>query len=331
MAAAARALAWLQATGGGATPPPEEGAVAAGARAAVHWAQVRRYLCFALAAYGHLALKLLGVLPRLGGPATDEAGLEHLTGVAAVDLVYSDWAGSTYRPGHLLAIDHEARAVVLAVRGTMRLHDVLTDLVCEHVALGGEAGGAGEAGEAGEAGDVGEAHAGMLEAAQRLLEQQRPLLEATLRLTFTLTLTLPLTLTFTLTLTLALTLPLTRRRCACTPATPSSSRGTAWARGSRRCWRCSSAPRSQCPRSPHPPRAPATAAAMMAAAAAVWAAAVAAAVVATAVAAAAAAAAVVAAAVVAAAVAAARPQTCVRFTAMRTRRQPYSPSSMRVP
>ena len=30
----------------------------------------------------------------------------------------SDWAGSTYRPGHLLAIDHEARAVVLAVRDT---------------------------------------------------------------------------------------------------------------------------------------------------------------------------------------------------------------------
>jgi hypothetical protein len=68
MAAAARALAWLQATGGGATPPPQEGATAAGARAAVHWAQVRRNLRFALAAYGHLALKLLGVLPRLGGP-----------------------------------------------------------------------------------------------------------------------------------------------------------------------------------------------------------------------------------------------------------------------
>jgi len=73
MAAAARALAWLQATGGGASPPPQEGAVAAGARAAVHWAHVRRYLRFALAAYGHLALKLFGVLPRKGGPASDEA------------------------------------------------------------------------------------------------------------------------------------------------------------------------------------------------------------------------------------------------------------------
>jgi hypothetical protein len=98
MAAAARALAWLQATGGGATPPPQEGATAAGARAAVHWAQVRRNLRFALAAYGHLALKLLGVLPRLGGPAANEAALEHLTGVAAADLVFSDWAGSTNRP-----------------------------------------------------------------------------------------------------------------------------------------------------------------------------------------------------------------------------------------
>ena len=33
MATAARALAWLQATGGGASPPQQEGAVAAGARA----------------------------------------------------------------------------------------------------------------------------------------------------------------------------------------------------------------------------------------------------------------------------------------------------------
>ena len=64
----------------------------------VHWAQVRRNLRFALAAYGHLALKLLGVLPRLGGPAANEAALEHLTGVAAADLVFSDWAGSTNRP-----------------------------------------------------------------------------------------------------------------------------------------------------------------------------------------------------------------------------------------
>ena len=79
MAAAARALAWLQATGGGASPPPQEGAVAAGARAAVHWAHVCRYLRFALAAYGHLALKLFGILPRKGGPASDEAlGRQHL-------------------------------------------------------------------------------------------------------------------------------------------------------------------------------------------------------------------------------------------------------------
>ena len=100
------------------------------------------------------------------------------------------------------------------VRGTMRLHDVLTDLVCEHVALAGGAGGAGGAGEA---------HGGMLEAAQRLLEQQRPMLEVTLRLTLPLTPPLTLTrpdpdrVTFTVTLALALT----RRRCAFTPATPS--------------------------------------------------------------------------------------------------------------
>ena len=125
--------------------------------------------------------------------------------------------------------------MVLAVRGTMRLHDVLTDLVCEHVALGGEAGGAGEAGEAGEA------HAGMLEAAQRLLEQQRPLLEVTLRLTLTTDPNPNPDRNFN-----SSSHPnpnLSRRRCAFTPATPSCSRGTAWARASPRCSRCSSAPR----------------------------------------------------------------------------------------
>eukprot|EP00966_Prymnesium_polylepis_P163229 3772664-Prymnesium_polylepis.1 len=37
--------------------------------------------------------------------------------------------------GHYVVIDHAQSAVVLAVRGTMRLQDVLTDLVCEQVDL----------------------------------------------------------------------------------------------------------------------------------------------------------------------------------------------------
>ena len=56
------------------------------------------------------------------------------------------------------------------------MHDVLTDLVCEHVPLpAGVDGAGGVDGVDGEA--HGEAHGGMLEAARRLLAQQRPLLE----------------------------------------------------------------------------------------------------------------------------------------------------------
>jgi hypothetical protein len=55
-----------------------------------------------------------------------------------------------YRPSHLLLLDHERRAVVLVFRGTLGIHDVLTDLVCKQRQHGD-----------------GNAHGGMLEAAQR--------------------------------------------------------------------------------------------------------------------------------------------------------------------
>jgi hypothetical protein len=62
--------AWLQATGGGATPPPQEGATAHGGGRACGGALGAGAAEPALRAGGvrPLALKLLGVLPRLGGP-----------------------------------------------------------------------------------------------------------------------------------------------------------------------------------------------------------------------------------------------------------------------
>lgn len=122
----------------------------------------RRYLPFALCTYGHLGLKFLGLVPLSGAAwQSDLACVDSLTGGARV--LRSDWNGSLYRPGHVLMVDDQSRAVVLAFRGTLALHDALTDLVCHPLPL-----------------DGGRAHGGMLEAAQRVLEELRPDLVATL-------------------------------------------------------------------------------------------------------------------------------------------------------
>jgi hypothetical protein len=106
-------------------------------------------------------------------------------------LLQPNTEGATYRPGFLLLLDVEAEAVVLSVRGTMRLHDVLTDLVCTPVPFaaeptgrpersrtcggGGGGGGGGGCGgnvkSRGDGGGGGYAHGGMIEAAKRFREE----------------------------------------------------------------------------------------------------------------------------------------------------------------
>merc|ERR1712166_464178 len=103
-----------------ATAPPVGGPPTA---ARLDWHATRRYMRFALAAYGHLGLRAQGIIPLIGGPADNNAAIQHLTGVTSQAVLQSDWTGSTYRPGYLLLLDHEAKSVVLSVRGTMRVHD----------------------------------------------------------------------------------------------------------------------------------------------------------------------------------------------------------------
>jgi len=128
---AARGLAWLQHAAGvlavvtPVAPPPD----------ALEWTRIRRCMRFALGAFGHLALRALRVLPMLDEHRSDVDAIGALVGVRAEDVIHAEWASTTYRPGHYVVIDHAQSAVVLAVRGTMRLQDVLTDLVCEQVDL----------------------------------------------------------------------------------------------------------------------------------------------------------------------------------------------------
>ena len=59
-----------------------------------------------------------GLGTQVGGPSNNTGAIQYLTGVSSDSVLESDWDGSTYRPGYLLLLDHEAKSVVLSVRGT---------------------------------------------------------------------------------------------------------------------------------------------------------------------------------------------------------------------
>ena len=156
---------------------------------------MRRFLRFSLAVYGSLFVRLSGALPVSpppppppppradeadealapaassssagGGSWTDLGALHALTGVGEADVLLAEWSSGLYCPGHLVLLDHVSSAVVVAVRGSARVQDVLTDLVCERATFECELG-------------TGWAHAGMLKAATRLLEAVMPTVRAAL-------------------------------------------------------------------------------------------------------------------------------------------------------
>ncbi|KAL1510599.1 hypothetical protein AB1Y20_006900 [Prymnesium parvum] len=154
-AAAARALAWLQRVG-----VPRDVAARGAPPAAAEWRLLRRYLRFTLGAYGGVALLAMRVLPA--APARSDAlTICALCGVPPEDVVFADWHSATYKPGHYVAIDRRTAAVVLAVRGTVRAQDVLTDLMCSGAAFAPPWGGEG----------AHAAHDGMLRAATRMRDE----------------------------------------------------------------------------------------------------------------------------------------------------------------
>lgn len=53
-----------------------------------------------------------------------------LSGLPVEDIVMCFSQGSAYRPAHYVGVDRARRAIVVAVRGSMQLGDVLTDLAC---------------------------------------------------------------------------------------------------------------------------------------------------------------------------------------------------------
>ena len=60
--------------------------------------------------------------------ASNEEALRTLTGLDQQDIVCSTWATKTHEPAHFVALDHVLRWIVIAVRGTLSVSDVFTDL-----------------------------------------------------------------------------------------------------------------------------------------------------------------------------------------------------------
>lgn len=131
-----------------------------------------RYMRHASAAYGPQFLHLLGLaqhhtfhLPRTTFHPNHHAFAEH-TGIDVEDVLLSSFTPTTEAPEggchalvHYVSYDRAQKAVVLTLRGTMGLSDVLTDLCWDYATL--------------RVGDVDYAvHAGMLEGAKRLSDPQ---------------------------------------------------------------------------------------------------------------------------------------------------------------
>eukprot|EP00947_MAST-08B_sp_MAST-8B-sp1_P002137 g2137.t1 len=110
MAAAAGNLAFLQEAAGLVAPVSSAAAGDDHPDLRDRWPELQRYLKFAIGAYGHLALRFLGILPKLGGPTTNEDAVVALTGVKSEQQLVSDWKGP--HPGNNGGVPHPDAVVV---------------------------------------------------------------------------------------------------------------------------------------------------------------------------------------------------------------------------
>lgn len=98
--------------------------------------QTLRYMVrYCSASYGRLAV---GFMNRsVSAMVDDDEGhrlerfVSQYTGVCEQDVVHVDAKGGLHRPVHYLCVDRARRVVVVTLRGSMSIADMLTDLNCE--------------------------------------------------------------------------------------------------------------------------------------------------------------------------------------------------------
>jgi hypothetical protein len=93
-----------------------------------------RHLRFAAAAYGAKSLKIMGVCDSLTYWTSDADAICQLCGIPSDNVVYmAQERHDLYAPAHFVAMDDSHHELILAIRGTQSLHDVLVDLACHNV------------------------------------------------------------------------------------------------------------------------------------------------------------------------------------------------------
>lgn len=133
-------------------------------------ANMAKYMRFATASYGQSFMYVLGVGKYAGNYTSDPShhsehyAFAHHTGLELDDIVLSSFSDSAVNDSagiplvHFVALDHETKAVVLTIRGTLGIEDILTDLTCDYEAMTWQ-------------GEQWKAHGGMLRCAQILKRQ----------------------------------------------------------------------------------------------------------------------------------------------------------------
>lgn len=106
-----------------------------------------KYMRFATASYGQSFMSVLGVgkyYSPYGGynggtsPHSEHYAFANHTGLDLNDILLSSYSDSAIddKAGiplvHFVSIDHKAKAVVLTIRGTLGIEDILTDLTCDY-------------------------------------------------------------------------------------------------------------------------------------------------------------------------------------------------------
>lgn len=93
----------------------------------------KQWMPHAVAVYGRTLPRVMGIASlhqtKPLTSLTPEFTVSKITGVEAEDITSADWEGDTFHPGYYVAVDKARKAVVVAVRGTYRPKDVITDMV----------------------------------------------------------------------------------------------------------------------------------------------------------------------------------------------------------
>ncbi|KFM27528.1 Sn1-specific diacylglycerol lipase beta [Auxenochlorella protothecoides] len=95
---------------------------------------------------GYIKLKTLApfTFDAVGGVSVEanNDSVAELTGIDPGDILLAEWSNSTYRPCHYVAVDRANRCLVLSIRGSLEVGDLLSDMAAHpmEASLGGRSG-----------------------------------------------------------------------------------------------------------------------------------------------------------------------------------------------